>query len=146
MKKKYRLVAVEEEVRPCSGGTLAEADPEGERRPGVCAGGNRAAVGPRGTGPGRGVLNRMDVIGPKETWDMSGTTYLDPEQLNWLSFENMCSILDYFAFDLSDVLEAYNKSCSAHRFDLDTLRTFLADDYMRCVELVAELSYRLNKL
>ena len=146
MTRKYRLVPVDSVVKLAHGSDLLYDDPDQTTGPRACAGGNRAAVGPRGTAQGRACPSRTAVFEQKESWDMSGQMHLEPEQLEWLSFDNMCSILDYFSFDLHDLVESFDHSSSERAFKIDALKTFLADDYMRCLELVAELKYRLEKL
>lgn len=109
---------------------------------GGCAGGNRFSGGAPGNGAGREAASLDYVLGPREEWEAPALS-LRPDQVDWLSHDDRKLVFEDLAFRVEDVLhqlQGYNM------IDGASLRDFFMNDYMRCMYLISELDFRLNKI
>lgn len=111
----------------------------------TCAGGNRVAVGPRGTVSAEGILTLKDSVGQKLAWD-DPIGYIDKISLSWVSDADLKSVLERLLFDITDVTDGLEELLFSDDINFEKVRTFFANDYLRCRSLYAELEYRLDKL
>lgn len=112
---------------------------------GGCAGGNRGSGGAPGNGPGQDASLLDSVLGPQAVWEAPALP-LSPEQIGWLTHEDLVTLLQCFSCRLADVHQFLSEFAYGSRFDAHNLRAFFQNDYMQCMALLSELDFRMNKL
>lgn len=113
---------------------------------GVCAGGHREAVGPQGTAPAGEAAILAQAVGYNEAWEVP-VHAMEPEQIAWLSCSDLKLMLQNVSFGCDDIHEFLEERLNCGRsFDESVLREFFLRDYLKCLSLISELEYRINKL
>ena len=145
MARRYYMMQRREASRLSVLNATGAIDGQGSAQDGACAGGHRVSGGAPGNGPGRSTALIDFVTGPHDEWEESEVS-LRPEQLNWLSPVCLVSILQGLCCDIEGLHMTFSDKAYGEKLDADSVHDFFLDDYMRCVLLVNELDYRLNKL